>query len=75
MTDAPKEQAEPEKDALDRHKDAVDTQISRASGWVDSFFGDRNYLAETATTMIRIRPELYYRNDYLNSRVSDSRGD
>ena len=61
--DAPKEQTEPEKKALDRHKDAVDTQILRASGWVDQFFGDRNYLAETATTLVRIRPELYYRKE------------
>ena len=63
VTVEPKEQTEPKEKALDRHKEAVDTQIRRASGWVDKFFGDRNYFAETATTMIRIRPEIYYRKE------------
>jgi hypothetical protein len=59
----PKEQTEPKEKALDRHKESVDTQIQRASGWVDKFFADPNYEAETATSLIRIRPEFYYRKE------------
>ncbi len=57
------EQTEPKKKAIDRHKESVDTQIQRASGWVDKFFADPNYEAETATSLIRIRPEFYYRKE------------
>jgi len=55
------EQAEKPENALDRQKRAFDTQVIRASTWVDSFFSDPNFEAETANTLIRIRPELYYR--------------
>jgi hypothetical protein len=58
-----KEQTDGSENAIDRHKEAVDTQIQRASGWVDKFFADPNYEAETATSLIRIRPELYYRKE------------
>lgn len=48
---------------LDRHKTLVDTQIQRAAQWVDSFFSDPNFEAESANTLVRLRPELYYRNE------------
>ena len=48
------------KDMLDRQKDYVDTQVQRASQWVDSFFVDPNYEAEQANSQFRIRPEIYY---------------
>jgi hypothetical protein len=64
------EQVEETKDAeedkegiLDRHKKVVDTQIQRAAQWVDSFFSDPNFEAESASTLVRLRPELYYRNE------------
>ncbi|MFC1719838.1 hypothetical protein ACFL00_01690 [Pseudomonadota bacterium] len=48
---------------LDRQKKFVDTQVQRASTWVDAFFQDPNYEAEAAYSQIRIRPELYYREE------------
>jgi len=48
---------------LDRHKQFVDTQVQRASTWADAFFQDPNYEAEAAYSQIRIRPELYYRQE------------
>lgn len=50
--------------ALDRQKEAIDSQILRASRWVDAFFADEVYEAEKATTLIRLRPELYYRKEH-----------
>lgn len=49
--------------ALDRHKQYVDSQVQRASLWVDGFFDDPNNLAESTTTQFRIRPEIYYRDE------------
>lgn len=58
---------------LDRHKEAVDSRVQRASQWVDSFFNDPDYEAEVATTQIRIRPELYYRKEqHLKPRLRAS---
>ena len=37
-------------------------RTDRAAQWVDSFFSDPNYEAESAQTLLRIRPELYYRD-------------
>ncbi len=48
---------------LDKHKEVVDARILRASEWVDSFFGDPTHEAETANTLVRFRPEFYYRNE------------
>jgi hypothetical protein len=48
---------------VDRQKQAVDSKIQRASSWVDSFFADPSYEAEDANTLVRIRPEYYYRNE------------
>ena len=48
---------------LDRQKDAIDNQVLRASQWVDSFFSNPNYEAESANTLVRIRPEIYYRKE------------
>ena len=45
---------------LDRQKEYVDTQVQRASMWVDSFFVDPSYDAEAANSQLRIRPEIYY---------------
>ena len=59
----PLEQADTPVSKLDSHKDKVDTRIQNASQWVDSFFGDPNYEAEYANTMVRIRPEFYYRKE------------
>jgi hypothetical protein len=59
----PKEETASAKKGIDRHKEKVYTQIQRASGWVDKFFADPNFEAETATSLIRIRPEFYYRKE------------
>jgi hypothetical protein len=48
---------------LDRHKQLVDSQVLRASQWVDGFFDDPNNVAEATTTQFRIRPEFYYREE------------
>ena len=48
---------------LDAHKKRVDTGVQRASQWVDQFFNDPAYEAEAANSQIRIRPELYYRDE------------
>ncbi|MCJ7815553.1 MAG: hypothetical protein MUP31_05825 [Xanthomonadales bacterium] len=48
---------------LDRQKQFVDTQVQRASTWADAFFQDPNHEAEGAYSEIRIRPELYYRQE------------
>jgi len=48
---------------LDRHKQFVDSQVQRASTWADAFFQDPNFEAEGAYSQIRIRPELYYRQE------------
>ena len=48
---------------LDRHKELVDTQVQHVAQWVDSFFSDPNFEAESANTLLRIRPELYYRKE------------
>jgi len=58
-----REQTDNPASGLDRHKETVDTRIQNASQWVDSFFADPNYEAETANTMVRIRPEFYYRKE------------
>jgi len=55
---------EEEQDSLlDRQKRFVDSQVQRASTWVDAFFQDPNFEAEGAYSEIRIRPELYYREE------------
>lgn len=51
------------KSGLDRSKEYVDSQVRRASLWVDGFFDDPNHVAEATTTQIRIRPEFYYREE------------
>ena len=58
--DAANEQSKKEDTILDRQKDAIDGQVLRASQWVDSFFSNSNYEAESANTLVRIRPELNY---------------
>ena len=55
--------AETPERSLDRQKEAIDSQILRASQWVDSFFSDENFEEESATSLIRFRPELYYRKE------------
>lgn len=57
------EEEAPHESLLDRHKRYVDSQVQRASTWVDAFFQDPNYEAEEAYSQIRIRPELYYREE------------
>lgn len=52
-----------EESLLDRHKRYVDNQVQRASQWVDAFFQDPTYEAEEAYSQIRIRPELFYRQE------------
>ena len=47
---------------LDRQKYVVESSVNRAAQWVDSFFSDPNYEAESAQTLLRVRPELYYRD-------------
>lgn len=48
---------------LDSHKRFMDTQVQRASRWIDGFFVDSNYRAETSHNQLRVRPELYYRDE------------
>lgn len=48
---------------VDTHKEYVDTQIEKATLWVDGFFNDSNYEAEAAYSQIRLRPEFYYRQE------------
>jgi hypothetical protein len=59
----PDNDTDSEESSLDRQKQAIDSQILRASQWVDSFFSEETYEAESATTLIRFRPELYYRKE------------
>ena len=61
--DAAEKHTENKDRTLDRQKQVIDSQIMRASNWVDSFFADETYEAETATSLVRIRPELYYRKE------------
>jgi len=61
---------ESHKGLLDRHKEYVDTQVQRASLWVDSFFVDPAYEAEQANSQFRFRPELYYsKEDDFKARL------
>jgi hypothetical protein len=53
---------QPEK-LLDRSKKSLDNQVARVSQWVDAFFSDPNFEAESANTLYRFRPELYYRKE------------
>ncbi|MDX2427725.1 MAG: hypothetical protein QNK22_03465 [Xanthomonadales bacterium] len=55
--------AETSESGLDWHKASVDSQVLRASQWVDGFFDDPNNLAESTSTQFRIRPEYYYRQE------------
>ena len=48
---------------LDAHKEYIDSRVERASAWVDGFFDDPSYEAESAYSQIRIRPEFYYRQE------------
>jgi len=48
---------------VDAHKQYVDTRIEKASLWVDGFFNDPDYEAESAYSQIRLRPEFYYRKE------------
>jgi hypothetical protein len=48
---------------LDRHKRFMDTQVQSASRWIDGFFVDSIYREETSNNQLRVRPELYYRNE------------
>ena len=63
VVDEPTEQEADNKSIIDRQKEAADDRIQRASQWVDSFFADPNFEAESANTFYRIRPELYYRKE------------
>ena len=63
VVDKPVEQEGDKKNVVDRQKEAVDNRIQRASQWVDAFFSDPNFEAESANTLFRIRPELYYRKE------------
>ena len=53
---------EEEESVLDWHKRNVEARVQRAAQWVDAFFGDPNFDAEVASSQLRIRPELYYRD-------------
>lgn len=55
--------AEAKVSVLDRHKRFMDTQIQRADQWVDGFFADPNYEADTVDSQFRLRPEFYYRDE------------
>jgi len=47
---------------LDRHKQFMDTQVQRATQWVDGFFANTNDYAESTNNQFRLRPEYYYRD-------------
>ena len=61
--DAEADEGAEDKSWVDAHKNYVDTQIERASMWVDSFFVDSEYEAEDAYSQIRLRPEFYSRKE------------
>ena len=61
--DAKADEGAEDKSWADAHKDYMDTQVERASMWVDSFFVDSEYEAEDAYSQIRLRPEFYYRKE------------
>jgi hypothetical protein len=48
---------------LDRHKELVESSADRAAQWVDSFFNDPRYESESASTLLRLRPEVSYRKE------------
>ncbi len=52
-----------EETVLDWHKRNVEAQVQRAAQWVDAFFGDPNFDAEVASSQLRVRPEIYYRDE------------
>jgi len=54
---------ERQRDRLDSGMERFDSQVQRASLWVDSFFADPEYEAEEAYSQIRLRPEYYYRKE------------
>lgn len=57
---------------LDRHKEFMDTQVQRATQWVDGFFANSNDYAESTNNQFRLRPELYWRDEQgtkLNLKV------
>ena len=57
---------------LDAHKQSTEQMGQRAVRWVDSFFGNESHEAEVASTQIRVRPELFYRQEQgwkANARV------
>jgi len=62
-TDNPAEQEADKENVVDRQKEVIDHRIQRASQWVDAFFSDPNFEAESANTLYRIRPEFYYRKE------------
>ena len=68
--DDTEEPEEPAEGVFDRHKTVVDAQVNRAAQWVDSFFSDSNFEAEAASTLLRLRPELFWRRkDGLDVRL------
>lgn len=63
VVDKPAEKEGDKKNVIDRRKEAKDKRIQRVSQWVDAFFSDPNFEAESANTLYRIRPEFYYRKE------------
>lgn len=69
---APAEEHEEAGNVLDRHKQFMDTQVQRASQWVDGFFANSNDYIESSRNQFRLRPEFYYRDEQgtkLNLKV------
>jgi len=58
-TDTKKQEAD---SILDRQKRFMDTQVQRASRWVDGFFANSQYQTESDNNQLRVRPEFDYRD-------------
>lgn len=63
VVDTPAEQKGEKESIVDLQKKSIDNRIQHASQWVDAFFRDPNFEAESANTLYRIRPEYYYRKE------------
>jgi hypothetical protein len=60
----PLEQDQTEKATLlETQKVIVESSANRAAQWVDSFFNDPNYETESASTLLRLRPEISYHKE------------
>ena len=60
---APTDDALAEVGIIDRHKRYMDSAVQRGSQNIDAFFAEDIYEAEYNCSQLRLRPELYYRDE------------